>query len=40
MAGINPLLIVNVLVNGEKREKDFLLEEDCELFLFGPLAGG
>ena len=37
---ISPLLVMMVLVNGERREKDFMITEDAQIALIGPVAGG
>ena len=37
---ISPLLVMMVLVNGERREKDFMSTEDAQIALIGPVAGG
>lgn len=38
---INPFVILTVLVNGETKSKDTVLDPDTEeIMLFGPMAGG
>jgi hypothetical protein len=37
---ISPLLVMMVLVNGERREKNFMITEDAHVALIGPVAGG
>lgn len=38
--GIHPSVAPMVLVDGEVRDKDFIIEEEVELMVIGPLAGG
>ncbi|MFO8060151.1 MAG: hypothetical protein R6U70_05800 [Bacillota bacterium] len=38
--GINPDVFATVLIDGKRRKKDHLLEEDCDIVLISPLAGG
>lgn len=38
--GINPIVVPSILINGECASKDFLITEDVEIVVFGPLAGG
>lgn len=37
---INPLVVMEVAVDGKGGKKDALIEENCEVFLIGPIAGG
>ena len=40
-AGINPLVVAAVLVDGDLKSKDFTIEEKVnEITLVGPIAGG
>ncbi|MDW7650528.1 MAG: hypothetical protein SCK29_10320 [Bacillota bacterium] len=40
-AGVNPLVVAAVLVDGEMKSKDFTIEEKInEITLVGPIAGG
>ena len=39
-AGINPLLVMAVTVDGERRDKDHVIDHDAEIGLIGPVAGG
>ncbi len=38
--GINPIVVTNVFVNGKCESKDYLLANEEEIVLLGPLAGG
>ncbi len=38
--GSNPMLFASVVVNGQRRAKDYLVEEDAEIILLSPVAGG
>jgi len=37
---ISPLIITTVVVNNQLKDQDFLLTEDSEVLLIGPMAGG
>jgi hypothetical protein len=39
-AGINPLLVMLITVDGERREKDQVIDHDARIGLVGPMAGG
>jgi len=39
-AGINPLLVMMVTVDGERGDKDQAVDHDAEIGLIGPMAGG
>jgi hypothetical protein len=39
-AGINPLLVMVVTVDGERGEKDQVIDHDAAIGLIGPMAGG
>ncbi len=39
-AGVNPLLVMMVILNGEKLDKDQLVEQGGEMVVVGPAAGG
>jgi len=39
-AGINPLLVMMVTVDGETTDKEQILVHDAEIALVGPVAGG
>jgi hypothetical protein len=39
-AGINPLLVMLITVEGERREKDQVIDHDARIELVGPMAGG
>ncbi len=39
-AGINPLLVMVVIVDGERVDKDVVVDQDAEIVLVGPMAGG
>jgi hypothetical protein len=39
-AGINPLLVMLVTVDGERGEKDQVIDHDTRITLVGPMAGG
>lgn len=39
-AGINPLLIMMLTVDGSPGEKDRIIDRDAEIELIGPVAGG
>lgn len=38
--GLNPKLFMNAFVDGELRPLDYVVEEDCEVLLMSPTAGG
>lgn len=38
--GVNPLLFAIVVVNGERKPKDYLIQEDSKVVLVSPVAGG
>ncbi|MFO7941878.1 MAG: hypothetical protein R6U92_04450 [Bacillota bacterium] len=38
--GVNPLIFAAVVVDGKTRHLDFVLEDDSELILISPAAGG
>jgi sulfur carrier protein ThiS len=38
--GINPRVVLMVVVNGTVKNKNYQIEEDGKILLFGPLAGG
>ncbi|MEW6308553.1 MAG: hypothetical protein AB1492_05850 [Bacillota bacterium] len=40
LAGISPQLVMAALVDGQRREKSFCLEDGAEVLLVPPLAGG
>jgi molybdopterin converting factor small subunit len=37
---IPPLVVVKAVVNGRPKSKDFRIEDDAEIILIGPVAGG
>jgi molybdopterin converting factor small subunit len=37
---ISPLVVVKTVVNGRAKSKDFRIEDDAEIALIGPVAGG
>ncbi len=37
---VNPQVFAAIVINGRSRAGDHLLEEDCEIVLISPLAGG
>ena len=37
---INPDVFATFLIGGKSRAGDYLLDEDCEILLISPLAGG
>lgn len=37
---INPLIITTIVVNSQMESLDFLLTEDSEVLLIGPISGG
>lgn len=39
-AGINPLLIMMLTVDGSPGDKDLIIDRDAEIELIGPVAGG
>ncbi len=39
-AGINPLLVMVVTVDGQRGNKDQVIDHDAEITLIGPMAGG
>lgn len=39
-AGINPLLVMAVTVDGERRDKDQVIDHDGRINVVGPVAGG
>lgn len=39
-AGIKPLLIMAVIVDGERGDKDQVIDHDAVIHLIGPMAGG
>ena len=39
-AGINPLLVVLITVDGKRGEKDQVIDHDARIGLVGPMAGG
>jgi hypothetical protein len=39
-AGINPLLVMLITVDGERGEKDQVIDHDARIGLVGPVAGG
>lgn len=39
-AGINPLLVMVLTVDGKRGEKTQILDRDAEIWLMGPVAGG
>ena len=39
-AGVNPLLVMMVTLNGQKLDKDGLVGEGGEMVVVGPAAGG
>ena len=39
-AGINPLLVMLVTVDGIRKEKDQVIDHDAEIVVVGPMAGG
>jgi len=39
-AGINPLLVMLVTVDGKRGEKDQVIDHDARIGLVGPMAGG
>ncbi|WZL72697.1 hypothetical protein QBE52_16770 [Clostridiaceae bacterium 35-E11] len=38
--GIHPFVAPMVLVDGDVKDKDFIIEKEVELTVIGPLAGG
>lgn len=38
--GVDPQLFMAALVDGQRRDKDFVIDRDCELVLLSPAAGG
>ncbi|MFW5896965.1 MAG: hypothetical protein ACOCVQ_02630 [Bacillota bacterium] len=38
--GVNPLIFAAVVVDGKTRHLDYVLEDDSELILISPAAGG
>ena len=38
--GLNPAVVVAVMVNGQRQEKDYLPKDGEELFLIPPVSGG
>jgi sulfur carrier protein ThiS len=39
-AGINPLLVVLITVDGKRGEKDQVIDHDARINVVGPMAGG
>jgi hypothetical protein len=39
-AWINPLLVMLITVDGERREKNRVIDHDARIGLVGPMAGG
>jgi len=39
-AGINPLLVMMVTIDGKQQDKDELIDHDAEIVVVGPMAGG
>jgi hypothetical protein len=39
-AGINPLLVMLVTVDGERGDKDQVIDHDARIDVLGPMAGG
>ncbi len=39
-AGINPLLVVVVTVDGNRGDKEQIIDHDAAIGLIGPMAGG
>ena len=39
-AGINPLLVMLVTVDGERKNKDQVIDHDSRIDVVGPMAGG
>lgn len=39
-AGINPALVMLITVDGERGDKDQVIDHDAEIVLVGPMAGG
>ncbi len=37
---INPLVFASIVVNGKAITRDFVLDDDCEILLVSPIAGG
>lgn len=40
IAGINPLIVMQVAVGGKRGDKDQVIDHDAEITLMGPMAGG
>ena len=40
LAGINPSLVAALLVNGQRVDKEEFVNEDAQVSVVGPLAGG
>ncbi|MEW6662049.1 MAG: MoaD/ThiS family protein [Bacillota bacterium] len=38
--GLNPAVVVAVIVNGQRQEKDYIPKDGEELFLIPPVSGG
>ncbi len=39
-AGINPLVIMKLIVNGRVADKSDIIDQDAEIYLIAPMAGG
>lgn len=37
---MNPLIITTIIVNSQMKDREFMLTEDSEVLLIGPIAGG
>gem|GEM_PF-2117872 len=39
-AGINPRVIMKLIVNGRVADKSDIIDQDAEIYLIAPMAGG
>ena len=38
--GVNPMLFAAIVIDGKSRDRDYLIENDTEIMLVSPTAGG